>query len=83
MHRDSRISNLVQTPSAANGDRLFRRRDAAAILGVSMRWLENNKDIPVVDLASPSSRKSMPRYRETDLKAFIAGRAAPDAAGRS
>ncbi len=83
MDRISRSSKLASPRIEDNGDRLFNRREAAALLGVSLRWLESRKDIPAVNLASAVSRRAMPRYRESDLRAFIATRAAHSAVGRS
>jgi len=79
----SRSSKLTLSGNGDNGDRLLRRREAAAFLGVSLRWLENRHEIPVVNLAKAPSRRAMPRYRESDLRAFIAARASHGVAERS
>lgn len=82
MDRISRSSKLAPSGNGDNGERLLRRKEAAAFLGVSLRWLESRRDIPVVDLAGAQSRRAMPRYRESDLRAFVAAHNSGDA-GRS
>ena len=83
MDRISRSSKIARSGNGDNGDRLLRRKEAAAFLGVSLRWLENRKDIPVVDLAGSHSRRAMPRYREADLRALSMLTTPKDVAGRS
>lgn len=83
MDRISRTSKLASPRIEDNGNRLLRRREAAAFLGVSLRWLESRKDIPVVNLASAVSRRTMPRYRESDLRAFVDAHNTQEVAGRS
>ncbi len=83
MQSTSRISNLASFDADDNSERLLRRREAAAFLGVSLRWLENRKDIPVVNLARAASRRAMLRYRRSDLQKFVARHNGLDAEGRS
>lgn len=49
-------------------------REAAAYLGVSIRWLQGNPTIPFVDLALPGRRRRMIRYRVEDLDDYASSR---------
>ena len=50
---------------------LLTRAEAAKHLNVSVRWLEDCPDIPVVNLAPATSRRRMVRYRLVDLDGWI------------
>lgn len=53
---------------------LLTTDEAAAYLSVSRRWLEQNPDIPRIDLARSGMKRSMPRYRVKDLDGYAARR---------
>ena len=78
MDRTTRTSKLTSPQSDGNTERLLRRPEAARYLGVSVRWLDSLRDIPVVNLAGATSRRSMPRYRRSDLDRFVEQRSGPN-----
>ena len=53
----------------------LKRQEAASYLGVSLRWLEGNPDIPKIDLARPGSSRPMWRYKTSDLDTWLAAKA--------
>jgi hypothetical protein len=55
---------------------LLDRANAARYLGCSLSHFQEEvrRFLPTVDIASPSARKPMPRWRRADLDAFIASR---------
>lgn len=67
---------------ARTDDTLLNKREAAAYLKVSIRWLETNPDIPKVNLARLASKRAIIRYRKSDLDSYIAGRVVECPTGR-
>lgn len=51
--------------------KLLTLRQAAAYLSVSRRWLEDNPDVPFVNLALPGRKRAMRRYRVGDLDSYV------------
>ena len=78
----SRPDKIAPPNEDRNGEQLLTRRQAAGYLAVSSRWLEGRSDIPVVDIASPKSRKAMPRYRQSDLDRCFAANGDLNRTGR-
>lgn len=66
------VTNPLRNPSVPR--KLLKPQEAARYLGVSLRWLETNPEIPRSNLAPPSSRRGMWRYSVADLDAFVASR---------
>lgn len=50
------------------------RKDAARLVGVSVRWLESQSAIPKINLAAPGARRATWRYSRRDLIAFMESR---------
>jgi|GEM_PF-6957088 hypothetical protein len=50
------------------------RKDAAKLVGVSVRWLESQTAIPKINLAGPGARRATWRYSRRDLIAFMENR---------
>lgn len=50
------------------------RKEAARLVGVSVRWLESQATIPKINLASPGARRATWRYSRHDLIAFMESR---------
>ena len=60
--------------TASNADALFRPKEAARFLAISLRALQGRADIPRVDMSAPGSSRAMWRYRRADLEQLIAFR---------
>ena len=76
-----KIKHLVQ-PRNPSRVGLLSKRDAAAYLGVSVRWLESNPAVPRVNLAQPGRSRAMWRYRVGELDEFAASRRTEPQDGR-
>lgn len=75
----SRNEKIIPFSPSLNGDRLLTRKEAAAYLRTSVRWLEGQRAIPALNIAAPNSRRAMIRYRQSDLDRHFESRSNPSA----